>query len=763
MPYIVSLNKLQMYRSFLLFLIFSFCMVTLADGQQNAAIYGSAKQSSLFERGFAANAIDDNTDGRWGQGSVTHTQDENNAWWEVDLGSSFEIENINLWNRTDCCADRLRSFYVFVSDTPIAADADPEDLENELWNVFRQNFFEGNLQIPVGQTGRYVRVQQNDRRSLVLSLAEVQVNIVNSTKDFQRIDIPEITKQRSDARIELPETTSAGLPISYSVVSGPGTINGNELSFTGGGTVTIEGSQAGNDDYFPAASKQASVLVIEPSTVAPQLTRHNFSEEYDFSMNSLEPIELWASFGIDHPELFWVSERSISVDGVDLTVDKLRGEGTRAIWTPDGYGTYTIEVKATADHGTQLTESFTINVTDDNPFVEVTALDKAEVVWPRAPYNAIQTAILPSFKGQYNKITGFLDITCPDEGCDPFDRIGQFFVKTPEGNWVEIFRYITPFGIECSHEVDLTDMASLLQGKTEFRFYVETFSNGWQATLRLEYEAGQPEYDYSRIVPVWEGRFPFGDLANLQPVPVVEYESAPNAVTANMRMYTSGHGWGDNNTLNAAEFLRVRHDIMVNEESAYEQDLWDFCNPNPDGCNNQLGTWQFDRAGWCPGAIGKKYVYNLDNWADAKARLHYRFFRGYRDLCHPNNDRCVTGLTCLNCDDGFNPFYVVHAYIVEQGDEIIVGGNLVSNEQVNELVSLSVSPNPSMGMFTIEMPENDKIEQGVVRNAQGQFIQRIYPNDNSTLQIDLSDAPSGMYLLELSGERKHYSAKLVKR
>ena len=37
------------------------------------------------------------------------------AWWRVDLQAVYFIGAIDLWNRTDCCADRLSNFDVLVS------------------------------------------------------------------------------------------------------------------------------------------------------------------------------------------------------------------------------------------------------------------------------------------------------------------------------------------------------------------------------------------------------------------------------------------------------------------------------------------------------------------------------------------------------------------------------------------------------------------------------------------------------------------------
>ncbi len=66
----------------------------------------------------------------------------------------------------------------------------------------------------------------------------------------------------------LPPTTSAGLTLSYSVVSGPGKISGNTLTLTGAGTVVINASQAGNSTY--AAYSGAEAITV--STVGQTVT-----------------------------------------------------------------------------------------------------------------------------------------------------------------------------------------------------------------------------------------------------------------------------------------------------------------------------------------------------------------------------------------------------------------------------------------------------------------------------------------------------------
>src|SRR4030095_2433740 len=72
-----------------------------ADGR-NIAGSGTAKQSSTAHGGSAQRAVDGNTNGSYGSGTQTHTnENEERPWWELDLKSPQPISAITVWNRTE--------------------------------------------------------------------------------------------------------------------------------------------------------------------------------------------------------------------------------------------------------------------------------------------------------------------------------------------------------------------------------------------------------------------------------------------------------------------------------------------------------------------------------------------------------------------------------------------------------------------------------------------------------------------------------------
>lgn len=145
-----------------------------ADGNEifNLSFGRPAGQSSVAAGGNAALAVDGYTDGDFSNGSVALTYVENQPWWQVDLQYVQRITSIQIWNRTDCCAEQTSDFYVFVSDQPL-----PVDLQSALlgwyWNQHVVEQAGRPTTISVGRAGRYVRIWKAGYGQL--SLAEVQV------------------------------------------------------------------------------------------------------------------------------------------------------------------------------------------------------------------------------------------------------------------------------------------------------------------------------------------------------------------------------------------------------------------------------------------------------------------------------------------------------------------------------------------------------------------------------------------------------------
>jgi putative heme-binding domain-containing protein len=76
--------------------------VEVYSAGKNVAREGKASQINEGFGGKASKAIDGNTNGNFGNGGQSHTQENvTNPWWEVDLGKEYPITSIAVYNRTD--------------------------------------------------------------------------------------------------------------------------------------------------------------------------------------------------------------------------------------------------------------------------------------------------------------------------------------------------------------------------------------------------------------------------------------------------------------------------------------------------------------------------------------------------------------------------------------------------------------------------------------------------------------------------------------
>lgn len=134
---------------------------------ENIARGKQASQSSTAYGGAATRAVDGNVDSDYGHHSVTHTNFEDNAWWQVDLGKTENVGKVKLYNRGDGnVANRLSNF-----DVVLLNEAKQE--------VARQHFdsLNGKAELEVfftAKDARYVKVELKTKNT-PLSLAEVEV------------------------------------------------------------------------------------------------------------------------------------------------------------------------------------------------------------------------------------------------------------------------------------------------------------------------------------------------------------------------------------------------------------------------------------------------------------------------------------------------------------------------------------------------------------------------------------------------------------
>ncbi|NQX98895.1 MAG: hypothetical protein HRT73_13605, partial [Flavobacteriales bacterium] len=411
-------------------------------------------------------------------------------------------------------------------------------------------------------------------------------------------------KYSSDPAFTVSASVNTGLPITYTIQSGPATIIGNTITLAGAGTVVIKAAQLGNATFNPISTTQ-SFSVLDLATVYPTI-KTKLTDVFPIEMPVLNAYPLYATAEIAEPLVLSVMNIKFEVNGTPIPTT-LKNGYYFAWWTPTNTGNYDIYTKATASNGNVTIDTVNINVVTTVNTQNVQTFDGDLVAFG---FGANRTFYgnytLPQSIGAYDQIVANFSVTCPSisGGCDDWDRLAYVEYKAPDGTWMELFRYITPYGVPCNHSIDVTDYASLLHGKIELRMFIDTWgTGGWDIHLDLDFIAGTPTHLYSSIQEIWHGSYNFGNPLDLQPCDTVSIVHPTNTQKATFRLTTTGHGWGANNTGNAAEFYNATHNFHVNGSSTYTQNLWNTCKPNPDNCTGQLGTWQYNRAGWCPGAI----------------------------------------------------------------------------------------------------------------------------------------------------------------
>lgn len=143
--------------------------VNLAQGR-------AATSSSVAWGGDPGRAVDGNTDGVYSANSVSHTDTGTQPWWQVDLGQVSAVRSIHVFNRTDCCADRLSDFRVLVSATDMTGMTLAQLLADPAVTQLPVATLNGSASLGLtlaGTSARYVRVRLTGTG--FLSLAEVQV------------------------------------------------------------------------------------------------------------------------------------------------------------------------------------------------------------------------------------------------------------------------------------------------------------------------------------------------------------------------------------------------------------------------------------------------------------------------------------------------------------------------------------------------------------------------------------------------------------
>lgn len=137
--------------------------------------------------------------------------------------------------------------------------------------------------VTLADAGSYDVVVSNALGNTTSAAATLTVNQATQSIVFQ----PPASLVYGSVPLTLNAVASSGLPVSFSLDSGPAQLNGAQLTLTGVGTVRVRASQAGNAQFSPAAD------VVRDITAAPApatIQLGNLSATYDGAAKSVSVV-----------------------------------------------------------------------------------------------------------------------------------------------------------------------------------------------------------------------------------------------------------------------------------------------------------------------------------------------------------------------------------------------------------------------------------------------------------------------------------------
>ncbi len=236
-----------------------------------------------------------------------------------------------------------------------------------------------------------VRAAQAGDATYAAASADATFTAIKRAQSVNLSSIPTMT--HTDGKLTLSATADSGLPITYSVVSGPATVSGNTVTFTGTGTVVIRAVQSGNSQYDSATNNITIAANPVPRLINISTRAKVSAGDADgatiagFVVTGTTPKQILVravgpgltAFGIKSPladptlKLFdskgnvvatnsgWNDDAQVSAAGDSAGAFKLaKGSKDAAILATLQPGAYTVQVQSTANNGTVLIEVYDV-------------------------------------------------------------------------------------------------------------------------------------------------------------------------------------------------------------------------------------------------------------------------------------------------------------------------------------------------------------------------------------------------------------------
>jgi len=145
--------------------------VALRKPTTSSSIYKATEAVDKGASGEPSKAVDGNTSQVFSQNSMALTNVGPNQFWQVDLAGNFKISNIRIFNRTDCCSERIvgATLQILGQDGKVVA----QTMINQSSPAYDIPIAQ--MASTTGGVGRFVRIISAPKADNYLQLAEVEV------------------------------------------------------------------------------------------------------------------------------------------------------------------------------------------------------------------------------------------------------------------------------------------------------------------------------------------------------------------------------------------------------------------------------------------------------------------------------------------------------------------------------------------------------------------------------------------------------------
>jgi Peptide-N-glycosidase F, C terminal/Secretion system C-terminal sorting domain len=230
------------------------------------------------------------------------------------------------------------------------------------------------------------------------------------------------------------------------------------------------------------------------------------------------------------------------------------------------------------------------------------------------------TIAFPNPGGTYRRVYMIFTLgkyMCPagSSYCGDWDYTVTNYLMTPGGDTLEISRLITPYANagaprtpwswQQHYVYDVSDYQNLLHDSATIRVNYSGYSWGFTGNIKFMFIEGTPDRNVLGVKKMWSGYWAYGDTThhdsnNINVHLAPKFDTAP-AMTqyGELKFTVTGHG-SDANYCN--EFCSHNYYVYLNGGIVDNYTVWrSDCGMNE--LYPQSGTWLYERANWCPGAL----------------------------------------------------------------------------------------------------------------------------------------------------------------